>query len=200
MKESEWLSSVSPHEMLNHLAGTTTKRKARLLACACCRRLWPALSERARGLVDLAERFADPSGQANALQTLGRAQHDSGDHAAAAANLEQARALFAKYEDPDGEADTLNNIGRLRLDTAGPAAADQPFTAALHIARRIGTPIHEARALEGLGHGLIRRGHRADGFRHLDEALAIYRRLNSPRSTRLEKIRDQLQATTGRHG
>lgn len=75
MKESEWLSSVSPDEMLNHLAGTTTKRKARLLACACCRRLWPALSERARGLVELAERFADRRVRRGEMPTGGKGFH-----------------------------------------------------------------------------------------------------------------------------
>src|SRR4051812_2406651 len=102
MKESAWLSSVRPEEMLNYLAGTLTKRKARLLACACCRRLWPGLSERARGFVELAERFADrrvgrgemPTGlkRIDTLDSAERAAHPVGSRHASLATLRRAVA------------------------------------------------------------------------------------------------------------
>jgi hypothetical protein len=47
--------------MLDYLVrrSRVTERKARLFACACCRRVWPLLNELARNSVDVAERFAD---------------------------------------------------------------------------------------------------------------------------------------------
>jgi hypothetical protein len=59
MTEAEWLACGDPHRMLEFLGGRASVRKLRLLACACCRRLWPHLSAAARRSVRAAERFAD---------------------------------------------------------------------------------------------------------------------------------------------
>jgi hypothetical protein len=61
MTEEEWLSfSGEPTKLLDHLGSRVSKRKRRLFACACLRRVWHLIEdERSRSAVLLAERFAD---------------------------------------------------------------------------------------------------------------------------------------------
>jgi hypothetical protein len=58
--EAEWLACTDPQPMLELLRGRATARRRRLLACACCRLIWPALHFACwRSVVEVVERFAD---------------------------------------------------------------------------------------------------------------------------------------------
>ena len=67
MTESDWLACTDPRRLLDYLevyhkAARTKggRRKLRLLACACCRRLWHlAKYDKGRRGVEVAERYAD---------------------------------------------------------------------------------------------------------------------------------------------
>ena len=62
MIEERWVACVEPAAMVKFLRETDrlTERKARLFAVACCRRLWPLLTDaRSRRAVEVAERYAD---------------------------------------------------------------------------------------------------------------------------------------------
>jgi hypothetical protein len=107
--EAEWLVCKDPFRMLNHLAVRTRswparllrrfvfpkwypcdldweRRKLRLLACACCRRVAAQLpDERSRLAIEISERFADGLATGSELAVAAReaeaAAHDAGNEA-----------------------------------------------------------------------------------------------------------------------
>ena len=79
MTEVEWLACDDPQVMLRWMCrGKPSKRKLRLFALACCRRVWSILKTRARHrAVTIAERFADR------LATQAQREEAQGGHARA---------------------------------------------------------------------------------------------------------------------
>lgn len=86
MTKEEWSTSVDPDQMLLWVIGLDqTRRKSRLYACACCRRIWSLVTDlRSRDALEVAERYAD--GFASESE-LSRAQNEADQAAEEAEEL-----------------------------------------------------------------------------------------------------------------
>jgi hypothetical protein len=60
MTEAEWMACADPETMLAFLRETASDRKLRLFACACCRRIWPFITDPgSQEVVEITEQWAD---------------------------------------------------------------------------------------------------------------------------------------------
>jgi hypothetical protein len=84
MTPGEWDASQDPQRMLEFLrdTGRVGGRQLRLFAAACCRQLWPLLSdERSRAGVEAAEQCAEDSAKVPAAATAYKAAWSAADEA-----------------------------------------------------------------------------------------------------------------------
>jgi len=119
MTEREWLACADPEELLEFLREEACagwgpqpgRRKLRLFACACCRRIWPALVDpRSRMAVEVAERYADRQATrqelaaafqtARAVEPVGNAGQAAAIAAAPSGNLARAAVQAALAVEP----------------------------------------------------------------------------------------------------
>jgi hypothetical protein len=78
MTEAQWLTCTDPNALVAFVDGRMSDRKARLLACALGRRLWPYLGDdRSRRLVEVAERFADEMADSGELAEARQAAYEA---------------------------------------------------------------------------------------------------------------------------
>lgn len=78
LTEKEWLEAHHPLQMLEMLYYRTSSRKLRLIACACCRRIWDYLVDpRSRSAVEMAELYVDGEHSEEDRKTFANAAHDA---------------------------------------------------------------------------------------------------------------------------
>ena len=73
MTEQEWLCSASSVIMVQFLREKVSDRKFRLIACACCRRVWSLLRKASRRAVELGEELADGAASESSREKVARA-------------------------------------------------------------------------------------------------------------------------------
>ena len=108
MNKAEWLACDEPRRMLDyvevyHRAARTRqgRRRLRLLACACCRRLWHlAEGDKGRRAVEVAERYADGLASKEELRAA-RETDERGD------NFWRWAAQYAVKEKPQEATDSM---------------------------------------------------------------------------------------------
>jgi hypothetical protein len=157
--EAKWLKSRDPRLLYAHARRVAMpvyksgRRRLRLYACACCRRVWHLLAEEGRAAVEVAERFADDRAnlaelrQANAAARQAHAELRQG---------RQAKGLEALPADP-AKASALREARRAAMSAAyhasGRSITSQGGRAA------VSTRLAEGRAAEDLraatAHGLF---------------------------------------------
>src|SRR5262245_50464962 len=82
MTKAEWLACTDPRTMLDFLRTKKkfSERKARLIAVACCRRIWPLIThERSREAVEVAECYAEGNATAEHLHDAYLAASQTGN-------------------------------------------------------------------------------------------------------------------------
>jgi hypothetical protein len=67
MTEAEWLRLADPEPLLVFLKGRHSDRQCRMLAIACCRRIWHILDASTQHLVEVAERFVEGMSRARTM-------------------------------------------------------------------------------------------------------------------------------------
>jgi tetratricopeptide (TPR) repeat protein/transcriptional regulator with XRE-family HTH domain len=125
--------------------------------------------------LESARHLGDMPGRARALNDLGVVRRATGDYPGAAADLEQAQAVYRDLGHLPGQARALNDLGVVRRVTGDYPGAAADLEQALAVYRDAGDRLGQARALNELG--AVR--HMTGDFRaaaiDLEQALAIYR-------------------------
>jgi len=68
MTETEWLAGCDTQRLLEYAIGKVGQRKLQLFACACCRRVWSALGQASRRLIEVDELHVDGRASDEELQ------------------------------------------------------------------------------------------------------------------------------------
>ena len=113
------------------------------------------------------------------LNCLGRIAGSRSDRATAAAQFEQAQALYRRVGDIPGEANCIFSLGGIASARSDHATAAAQFDEALALYRRVGDVLGEAHCIHGLGEIASLHSDHATAAAQFEQALMLYRRTRS---------------------
>ncbi|MEV7197375.1 tetratricopeptide repeat protein [Streptomyces sp. NPDC093510] len=141
---------------------------------------WPQAAALHQRAATTARHAANSSGEANALNDLGRVRLLTGEFAEAARLQEQALALYESLGDRLGQAGALWELGRVRLLSGELAEAARLLEQALALYESLGDRLGQAGALNDLGRARQVRGEFAEATRLLEQALTLFQEVGDP--------------------
>jgi hypothetical protein len=153
--EAEWLVATQPEEMLWSLESRSSARKLRLIAVACCRRVWTVLPEGiGRFAVEVAERHADGVASDEELQ---KAQSDASRVADERNPIRLGLVLRRDWDDPQGiQDDAIHYFASACACSAYPtafaSAVETTVNVSLGVAMTLGRPDPHAVEQSALAH------------------------------------------------
>jgi DNA-binding SARP family transcriptional activator/tetratricopeptide (TPR) repeat protein len=138
---------------------------------------WAEAITRHAAAAAAARDLGDLTAQASALSELGHLRRLTGDLAAAAADLDEAMALFCAAGSRLGRAAALNNRGAVRLSTGDLPAATADLEASLASFRDLADRRGAASAQHDLGAARLATGDYPAGIAALSQAQATFKAL-----------------------
>lgn len=111
MTEQEWLACASPEPMLRFIFDKMGRRKARLFACACCRRVWDSMNPESKRAVEVSELLADDLASKEDLWSARTACRSTISSTARGQGIHAARAAVRAAAPVSGDSnDFLENV------------------------------------------------------------------------------------------
>lgn len=130
MNERDWLTATEPAALLEFMAGKASRRKLRLVGCACCRRVFHLLRDpKVRAQVALGEEVRDEAEYIRVAVVLASELQTTGDYLG-------MMAIFV----PLWSTSTRNMIARIGLVDLANAAANYQVPDAFRSVERLGLP------------------------------------------------------------
>jgi hypothetical protein len=124
MSEADWLNRADLYFALNVVGAGMSPRKLRLLACGCCRLVWPLVRDpRARAALEVAERYADGARGSAVMEAVRRFPRPGAPGVAAAWAAEAVTCLLSQvFVDPVPNLHEIaEHAARADRDAAGAA-------------------------------------------------------------------------------
>ena len=138
---------------------------------------WAEAIARHAAAADAARQLGDPTAQASALSERGQLRRLTGDLAGAAADADEAMAVYCAAGSRLGRAAALNDRGATRLTAGDLPAATADLEASLASFRDLADRRGEASAQHDLGPARLAAGDYPAGIEALSQAQAIFRDL-----------------------
>lgn len=144
----------------------------------------------------LCHTISNRKGEAEALRNLGDIHLRLTEYPTARACYEAALPLFLASNNPNGEATTYLGLADLEYTNANFPKAETLYQQALATYYTVGIPFNIALTLNRLGQAARAAGNVTQARVYYQQSLELYKRINSPETTKVQAILDNLPPET----